>query len=620
MGLSVTIRLSVMMFLQFFIWGAWYVTAPLYLGKIGFTGADFGWTYSVGPIAAIISPFFVGMIADRLFATEKVLGVLHLLGGGAMLMAASKMQGADPSATTINLMFFAHMLCYFPTLALTNTLALHNMTNPEKEFPLIRVFGTIGWILAGWALSWQGWDSSVRMFALAGWAAVGMGVYSFFLPHTPPPGAGKQVTAREILGLDALVLFKRPAFMIFMVSSFLICIPLAFYYQLAARTVEQANLLPAFTMSWGQVSEIFFMVVMPIFFLRLGVKWMLLVGMLAWVLRYALFAVGAPDQVVWMIFTGVLLHGICYDFFFVTGQIYTDKVAPKEIRGQAQGMLVLFTLGLGMLIGAQLGGRVETKYTPKKVAQIQAEVGAIGASISATTAELVELMDIPTEATQFESVAKEAAKAFPAQEIERSWFENLFVVNHVVPLSGFLKQADKETAAIQKKIDEQYEVIAKIEPVTDHIIADLQEQADRLRNEDGTLTSGSDSVLAAIVAHLEGTKVTSTEAAQEVLSGLIDEKVEALNDTVTKMVAEDYGADNPALLNHAKIANLKVYGNIKSIEATRAMDWRMIYTIPAVGALVIMVLFGIFFHEEKEEPAPAGETAEPAAEETAEGH
>jgi nucleoside transporter len=620
MGLSVTIRLSVMMFVQFFIWGAWYVTAPLYLGKIGFTGADFGWTYSVGPIAAIISPFFVGMIADRLFATEKILGVLHLLGGGAMLMAASKMQGADPSATTINLIFFAHMLCYFPTLALTNTLALHNMTNPEKEFPLIRVFGTIGWILAGWALSWQGWDSSVQMFALAGWAAVGMGVYSFFLPHTPPPGAGKQVTAREILGLDALVLFKRPAFMIFMVSSFLICIPLAFYYQLAARTVEQANLLPAFTMSWGQVSEIFFMVVMPIFFLRMGVKWMLLVGMLAWVLRYALFAVGAPDQVVWMIFTGVLLHGICYDFFFVTGQIYTDKVAPKEIRGQAQGMLVLFTLGLGMLIGAQLGGRVETKYTPKKVAQIQAEVGAISASVSATTAELVELMDVPMEATGFESVAKEAAKAFPAQEIERSWFENLFVVNHVAPLSGFLKQADKETAAIQKKIDEQYEVIAKIEPVTDHVIADLQEQADRLRNEDGTLTSGSDSVLAAIVAHLEGTKVTSTEAAQEVLSGLIDEKVEALNDTVTKMVAEGTGADNPALLNHAKIANLKVYGDIKSIEAARAMDWRMIYTIPAVGALVIMVLFGIFFHEEKEEPAPAGETAEPAAEETAEGH
>ena len=167
MGLSVTIRLSIMMFVQFFIWGAWYVTAPLYLGKIGFTGADFGWTYSVGPLAAIISPFFVGMIADRLFATEKVLGVLHLLGGGAMLMAASKMQGADPSATTINLIFFAHMLCYFPTLALTNTLALHNMTNPEKEFPLIRVFGTIGWILAGWALSWQDWDSSVRMFALA---------------------------------------------------------------------------------------------------------------------------------------------------------------------------------------------------------------------------------------------------------------------------------------------------------------------------------------------------------------------------------------------------------------------------------------------------------------------
>ena len=624
MGFSVTFRLSVMMFIQFFIWGAWYVTAPLYLGKIGFTGADFGWTYSVGPIAAIISPFFVGMIADRLFATEKVLGVLHLLGGGAMLMAASKMQGADPSATTINLIFFAHMLCYFPTLALTNTLALHNMTNPEKEFPLIRVFGTIGWILAGWAVSWQSWDSSVSMFALAGWAAIGMGIYSFFLPHTPPPGAGKQITTREILGLDALVLFKRPAFMIFMVSSFLICIPLAFYYQLAARTVAQANLIPAFTMSWGQVSEIFFMVVMPIFFVRLGVKRMLLVGMLAWVLRYALFAVGAPTQVVWMIFTGVLLHGICYDFFFVTGQIYTDKVAPKEIRGQAQGMLVLFTLGLGMLIGAQLGGRVETKYTPKKVAQIQAEVGAIGESISATTAELVDM----GEAAQFKALAKSAREVFTnGTTVYPLWFDRLlvwiadrFVVKHEAPLVsvdrspvGFLEQAKTDTEAIQTKINEQYGVIEKIEPDIDTAIADLQ------KNDDGTLTNGSDSVLEAMVAHLEGTKTTETAAAQEVLSGLIGEKVEALNGTVKKMFVARYGdgfvTKNPALLNHAKIANLKVYSDIKSIEATRAMNWRMIYAIPAVGALIIMVLFGIFFHEEKEESAPVGETAEPA-----EGH
>ena len=592
MGFSVTFRLSVMMFIQFFIWGAWYVTAPLYLGKIGFTGADFGWTYSVGPIAAMISPFFVGMIADRLFATEKVLGVLHLLGGGAMLMAASKMQGPDPSASAINLIFFAHILCYFPTLALTNTLALHNMTNPEKEFPLIRVFGTIGWILAGWALSWQGWDSSVSMFGLAGWAAIGMGFYSFFLPHTPPPGAGKQITTREILGLDAFILFKRPAFMIFMVSSFLICIPLAFYYQLAARTVAQANLIPAFTMSWGQVSEIFFMVVMPIFFVRLGVKWMLLVGMLAWVVRYALFAVGAPDQVVWMIFTGVLLHGICYDFFFVTGQIYTDKVAPKQIRGQAQGMLVLFTLGLGMLIGAQVGGRVETKYTPAKVSQIQAEVGAIGGSIGTAAAELAKI-DEPSDAAQFKTLAKAAAEAFPAKETTRGWFENLFMVDHATPLDGFLEQAAKDTKAIQKKIDDQYKAIADIEPGIDANIAALQ------KHDDGTLKSGSDTVLNSIVGHLEGTKAPTTEAAQEVLNGLIDEKVAALNSTVTKMVADSKGADNPDLLNHAKIANLKVYGDIKSIEATRAMEWRMIYTIPAVGALIIMVLFGIFFHEEK---------------------
>ena len=611
MGLSVTIRLSIMMFIQFFIWGAWYVTAPLYLGKIGFTGSDFGWTYSVGPIAAIISPFFVGMIADRFFATEKVLGVLHLLGGGAMLMAASRMQEGDPSPVTINLIFFTHMLCYFPTLALTNTLALHNMTQPEKQFPLIRVFGTIGWILAGWALSWQGWDSSVQMFVLAGWAAVGLGVYSFFLPHTPPQGAGKQVTAREILGLDALILFKRPSFLIFMVSSFLICIPLAFYYQLASRTVEQANLIPAFTMSWGQISEIFFMIVMPFFFLRLGVKKMLLIGMLAWVVRYALFAIGAPNQVVWMIFTGVLLHGICYDFFFVTGQIYTDKVAPKEIRGQAQGMLVLFTLGLGMLIGAQLGGRVETRYTPKKVAQIQSEVGAIGARIGLHTDELVKLLEQPRLGPtdkkgplgdHFRDLAKDAKKHFPPQETEHSWLKKMFVVDHTAPLKGFLEQARNDTKEIQEKIDAQYEVIENIDLEIDAVISDLEKE--------GTdpLDDGSKTVKTAITSHLEGTKLTNNENEQKKLADLIGDKVQKLDDTVTRMVIER--ADPPlddALLSHAKIANLKVYQDIKSVEATRSLDWRMIYTIPAIGALVIMVLFGLMFREEKEEPAVSGE-------------
>ncbi len=358
-------RLSAMMFLQFFIWGSWYVTAYLYLGKIGFGGAEIAWTYSVGPIAGIISPFFVGMIADRFFASERVLGVMHLAGGGFMMLAVMLMNESQPAAPMmINLAFFGHMLCYFPTLALTNSVAMQNMTDSEKQFPLIRVFGTGGWIVAGLVISAGGWDSGIMPFRIAAVASFVMGVYSFFLPHTPPPAAGQKVTARELLGIDALVLLQRPSYLIFMISSFLICIPLAFYYQLATKFITQAGLeSPAFKMSFGQMSEVFFMLVMPLFFARLGVKKMLLVGMLAWVIRYGLFALGAEDGIVWMLIGGIVLHGICYDFFFVTGQIYTDNVAPKSIRSQAQGMLVLFTLGLGMLIGAQVAGAVEVFFT-----------------------------------------------------------------------------------------------------------------------------------------------------------------------------------------------------------------------------------------------------------------
>ena len=385
-------RLSVMMFLQFFVWGAWYVTAYLYLGKIGFGGPEIGWTYSVGPIAGMISPFFVGMIADRFFSTEKVLATLHLAGGVAMFAAVSVMQGESASPTVINSLFFVHMLCYFPTLALTNSLALQSMTDAEKQFPLIRVFGTIGWIVAGVFVSLQGWDAAIQMFQLAAGASILMGVYCFTLPHTPPPSAGQPVSAREILGLDALILLKNPAYLTFMVSSFLVCIPLAFYYQMAGKFVDHAGqAAPAFTMSFGQMSEIIFMILMPLFFRKLGVKWMLFVGMLAWVARYALFAVAADSGVAWAVLTGIILHGICYDFFFVTGQIYTDKVAPESIRSQAQGMLVLFTLGLGMFIGAQVAGRVEDKYTPENSAELTAEAGTLGEQMAGLQDQVTEL-------------------------------------------------------------------------------------------------------------------------------------------------------------------------------------------------------------------------------------
>ena len=397
----VRIQLSAMMFLQFFVWGAWYVTAPNYLGTIGFGAADFGWTYSVGPLAGIISPFFVGMIADRFFAAQRVMGVMHFGGGILMLGATYLMQSEDPSPSTINLVLFGYMLTYYPTLALSNTLAMKNMTNPDKEFPLIRVFGTIGWIAAGLLLSALAWDTSISMFYLTSVAALALGVVSFMLPHTPPAESSGKITMGQILGLDALVLLKDRSYLIFMISSFLICIPLAFYYQIASRVVEMTGLPIGQTMSYGQMSEIFFMVIMPFFFARLGVKWMLAVGMLAWVVRYGLFAIGAPSEVRWMILTGVIIHGICYDFFFVTGQIYTDKFAPKPIRAQAQGMLVLFTLGLGMFIGAQIAGKIETQHTPEAAQEFAAQVQAASK----------EAQDIRTQILTAEPTEKEALQA-----------------------------------------------------------------------------------------------------------------------------------------------------------------------------------------------------------------
>jgi nucleoside transporter len=372
---AITAKLSVMMFLQFFIWGAWYVTAPNYLGSIGFGANDFSWTYSVGPIAGIISPFFVGMIADRFFPAQRVLAVLHLVGGVIMLIAAGMMNpGVNP--TTLNWFFFGHMLCFYPTLALSNSIAMRHVQDTEKQFPLIRVFGTIGWIVAGLSLTFLLWDTKVQMFYLAGGAALLLGVVSFFLPSTPPTSSGK-VGIRQVLGLDALVMLKDRSYLVFLLSSTLICIPLAFYYQITSRVVEMVGLPIGQTMSYGQMSEIFFMLVMPFFFKRLGVKWMLAIGMACWVLRYALFAFGAPEQVIWMILVGVIVHGICYDFFFVTGQIYTDKKAPEAIRGQAQGMLVLFTLGIGMLIGAQVAGKVEQQNSPPAVAEFGAKVAEL---------------------------------------------------------------------------------------------------------------------------------------------------------------------------------------------------------------------------------------------------
>ena len=304
------------------------------------------------------------------------------------------------------------MLTYFPTLALTNTIAMKTMTNSQKEFPLIRVLGTIGWIVAGLSLSWAHWDQTINMFYLTAGASVVLGLFSFALPNTPPTATGP-VSARQIIGLDALVLLKNRSYFIFMLSSLLICIPLAFYYQIASRVVEMGGLPIGQTMSYGQMSEIFFMLIMPVFFVRLGVKWMLALGMLAWVVRYTLFAFGASSQIAWMIIGGIVLHGICYDFFFVTGQIYTDQIAPKQIRAQAQGMLVLFTLGVGMAIGAKVAGQIEAMHTTPASKAFAAQVVEIGKQIDAANTKLAAASgaDKPALQEQINKLATDQGEA-----------------------------------------------------------------------------------------------------------------------------------------------------------------------------------------------------------------
>jgi nucleoside transporter len=409
------IKLSIMMFLQFFIWGAWYVTAPNFLGTIGFGANDFGWTYSVGPIAGMITPLFVGMIADRFFPAQVVMGVMHLLGAAFMFLATGYMDGSA-SATTINWFFFGHMLSFYPTLALTNTIAMKNMTNSEKQFPIVRVFGTAGWIVAGLSLSWLAFDANINMFKISASAAAALGIFSFMLPHTPPVKSDNKITAGELLGLNALAMLKNRSYLIFMISSILICIPLAFYYQMTSRIVQLVGLPVGQTMSYGQMSEVLFMLVMPLFFARLGIKKMLFLGMLCWVIRYALFAFGTPQQISWMIIIGIILHGICYDFFFVTGQIYTDRVAPEKLKGQAQGLLVLLTLGLGMFIGAQVASKVEAKYTPPVVAENGMKIQDASSKIKAlkdskSTLEGTELANAEKEISTLNKLQSDLATA-----------------------------------------------------------------------------------------------------------------------------------------------------------------------------------------------------------------
>jgi len=365
------LRLSVMMFLQFFIWGAYLVPMGKYLATLFAGNPELGpitaSAYSTNSIAAIVSPVIVGLVADRFFSGQRLMGVLHLVGGVLLFWLATI---TDPAAFFWVLL--AYSLCYMPTLALANSVSFDNLRNPEQSFPLVRVWGTLGWILSGFAVGLglpliTGVDdpgSTALPFQLAGGASILLGVYAFTLPDSPPKSKGEEIKFGRILGLDALGLLKQPSFLVFVICSFLICIPLAVYYGWTNRFIAEKGVEASETvMAFGQVSEIVFMVLLPFFLQRFAVKWILLIGMLAWVARYALFAAGADASIIWMFYLGILLHGVCYDFFFVTGQLYTDRKAGLRLRASAQGFITLVTYGAGMLVGNIIGGILEKRNT-----------------------------------------------------------------------------------------------------------------------------------------------------------------------------------------------------------------------------------------------------------------
>lgn len=353
---SVRIRLSIMMFLQYFLWGAWAVTMGNYLLKtLTFSGEQIGLAYGTMAIAAMISPFFVGLIVDRFFSAERTLAVLHLFGAAALYYVSTQttFEGFYPA-------LLVYTLSYMPTLALTNALSFRQMRDPGTDFPGVRVLGTIGWIAAGWVVGYAlQAEGSVAQFHVAAVAAAALGLFSFFLPHTPPLQTGSKAGWREVLGLEALQLLKDRSFAVFLLGSFLICVPLQFYYAFTNAFLNEIGMdNAAGKMTFGQMSEILFLLIMPLFFRRLGVKYMLLIGMAAWALRYLLFAWGDTGAQVWMLYAGIVLHGICYDFFFVTGQIYVDQRAPAHLRAAAQGLIAFVTLGVGWLLGSWLSGKV----------------------------------------------------------------------------------------------------------------------------------------------------------------------------------------------------------------------------------------------------------------------
>ena len=360
---KIKFQLSFMMFLEFFIWGGWFVTMGTFLSQsFNASGSQLAQAYETQSIGAIIAPFIIGLIADRYFSAQKILGFLHILGAVILYLA-----GTSDDFLSFYPFVLIYMILYMPTLALVNSVAFRQMKDPSKEFPPIRVFGTVGWIVAGLIIGYLGWESQkllANTFYVTASASAILGVFSFSLPDTPPIADKGNYSISKILGLDALSLLKDTRYLIFFVSSILICIPLAFYYQHANQFLNELGMpKAAAVMTLGQVSEALFILLLPIFLKRYGIKTTLIVGMLAWVIRYILFAYGDIGENAWMLIFGVILHGICYDFFFVSGQIYTDHKAGNQFKSSAQGLITLATYGLGMLVGFRLAGYITDQYT-----------------------------------------------------------------------------------------------------------------------------------------------------------------------------------------------------------------------------------------------------------------
>ncbi|ACT12324.1 nucleoside:H symporter [Pectobacterium carotovorum subsp. carotovorum PC1] len=349
-------RLSLMMFLEFFIWGSWSVTLGLVMTQHNLA-AMIGDAFSAAPIASILSPFVLGMVVDRFFPSQKVMALLHLAGAVILFFVPNAL--TSENGTQLLILLFAYTLCFMPTLALTNNIAFHNLNNSEKSFPVVRVFGTIGWIVAGVCIGMAGISASVTIFYVAAACSAILAAYSLTLPHTPAPAKGLPLALRDLFCADAFALLKKSHFLVFAICAMLISIPLGTYYAYTASFLSDVGISNVSTaMSFGQMSEIFFMLIIPLLFRRLGVKYMLFIGMLAWFVRYAFFALGVSEETRWLLYLGILLHGVCYDFFFVIGFIYTDRIAGEKIKGQAQSLVVLFTYGIGMLLGSQVSGAI----------------------------------------------------------------------------------------------------------------------------------------------------------------------------------------------------------------------------------------------------------------------